>query len=295
MYNADDVDINMRPGGDNLRDFSVLSAALEIVEQRLCEPMSAADLAKACYSSYSGLQKLFKYAFSCSISEYITKRRLSRASSELISSDDSIIDIALSHQYDSPEAFSRAFRRFWGISPSEFRKTRRFSELQPKFKLEENYGGFKMSIRKPLDVSEMYDELKRLGGRYALSIDIMRFDQVNKDYGYAAGDIVIAEAFARIERELTNDILLFRTGGDEFAVVTSYEAVSEAEALARKITKQNGTEVLAGEHKIPLSLHVGISQIPVTTLNYQKALDILCNAVNQARKTSDHVAVYTGE
>jgi len=269
-----------------------MSAALEIVEQRLCEPMNAADLAKACFLSYSGLQKLFGYAFGCSVSEYITKRRLSRASNELISSNKSITDIALDYQYESPEAFTRAFRRFWGITPSEFRKTRRFSELQPKFKIENDYGGIAMSIRKPVDVSELYDELKKLGGTYALGVDIVHFDAVNKKYGYAAGDIVIAEAFARIERELSDNMLLFRTGGDEFAVVTTYKDESDAETLARKISSQNGVAVKTSEHEIPLSLHIGISKIPDKALSYQKALSILGNAVNEARKTPDRVAVY---
>jgi len=275
-----------------LRDLTVITAALEIVEQRLCEPMNAADMAAACYLSYSGLQKLFGYAFGCSVSEYITKRRLSRASNELLSNGKSITEIALDYQYDSPEAFTRAFRRFWGVTPSEFRKTRRFSELQPKFRLENDYGGIAMSIRKPVDVSELYDELKRLSGTYTLGVDIVNFGTVNKTYGYAAGDIVIAEAFARIERALSGNMLLFRIGGDEFAVVTAYNDVSDADVLARKITAQNGITVKAGEHEIPLSLHIGISKIPDGALSYQKALVILSSAVNEARKSPDRVAVY---
>ena len=278
-----------------MRDVRVLTAALEIVEQRLCEPMNAEDLAKACYLSYSGLQKLFAYAFGCSVGEYITKRRLSRASKELLSSSKSITELSFDYQYESPEAFSRAFRRFWGITPSEFRKTRRFSELQPKFKIENDYGGIAMSRRKPLDISELYDELKNFGGTYALGVDIVNFMKVNTDYGYAAGDIVIAEAFARIERELSENMLLFRTGGDEFAVVTTYKSLSDAQTLARKITAQNGTAVKAGEHDILLSLHVGISQIPEKALDYSKALVILANAVDEARKSPDHVAVYEGK
>ena len=275
-----------------MRDLTVMTAALEIVERQLCEPMNAASLAAACYLSYSGFQKLFGYAFGCSVSEYITKRRLSRASSELLSSEKRITEIALDYQYDSPEAFTRAFRRFWGITPTEFRKTRRFSELQPKFKLENDYGGIAMSIRKPVDVSELYDELKKLGGTYTLGVDIVNFMQTNDKYSYAAGDIVIAETFARIERELSGNMLLFRTGGDEFAVVTAYTNVADAEALARKITAQNEVAVNAGEHEIPLSLHVGISQIPDGALSYQKALAILGSAVNEARKSPDRVAVY---
>jgi len=72
--------------------------------------------------SYSGLQKLFSYAFGCSVSEYITKRRLSLASKELLSSGKSITDIAFDYQYDSPEAFSRAYQAFHGVPPSITRK-----------------------------------------------------------------------------------------------------------------------------------------------------------------------------
>ena len=277
--------------GDNLRNITVLTAALEIVEQRLCEPMNASDLAKACFVSYSGLQKLFAYALCCPVSEYITKRRLSRASGELLLNGKSITDIALDYQYNSPEAFSRAFRRFWGISPTEFRKTRRFADLHPKFKIENN-GGITMATRKPLDVSELYDELKKLSGTYALSIDIVNFTMINDGYGYAAGDIVIAEAFARIEREMDSHMLLFRTGGDEFAVITTLESVADAEALAKKIVVQNGTVVKTSEHEIHLSLRVGISQIPDKPLSYQKSLDILSKSVAQARKNDEHVAIY---
>jgi len=214
---------------------------------------------------------------------------------ELLASDKSITNVALDYQYDSPEGFPRAFRRFWGITPSEFRKKRRFSELQPKFKLEKDYGGIAMSRRKPLDVSELYDELKKIGGTYALGIDIVNFGKVNRDYGFAAGDIVIAEAFARIERELSDHMLLFRTGGDEFAVVTAYKSISDAEALARRITAQNEAAVKIGEQEVPLSLYVGISQVPANVLNYQKALAILESAVDKAKGTTDHVAVYVGE
>jgi len=269
-----------------------LVAALEIVEQRLNEPMNAVDLAQACYSSCSGLQKLFAYAFGCSVSEYITKRRLSMATKELLSSGRSVTDIALDYQYGSPEAFSRAFRRLWGIPPSEFRKTRRFTELQPKFKLENNYGGIAMTTRKPVDISELYDELKKLGGTYVLGVDIVGLEQANDKYGYAAGDIMIAETFARVERELSSDMLLFRIGGDEFAVVTAYTSLSDTEALARRITAQNGSPIKAGAYEIPLSLRIGISRVSDETLNYQKALNLMGNSIDKARNAAGRVAVY---
>lgn len=276
-----------------MRNIYVLSAALEAVEDMLREPLFVDDLAQTVYCSASGLQKLFRYAFRCSVAEYITKRRLSLASRELLSSSKSITEIAFDYQYASPEVFTRAFKRFWGIPPSEFRKSCRFFELFPKFENPIKNGGIIMSKRKPLDIGELYDELKRLSGTFILSIDIKHFAQVNKDHGYATGDIVIAKAFHRIEREISDDMLLFRTGGDEFAVVTGYDDLRDAETTARKITARNGEPANANGIDIPMSLWIGISKIPDGALSYRKALEIMANAVDNARKYDDGVSIFT--
>lgn len=273
-----------------MRNIMVLNAALSIVEARLTEPMSADDLARACYLSCSGLQKLFNYAFHCSASEYVTKRRLSCAARELLESDKPVIEIALNYQYGSPEAFSRAFKRFFNISPSAFRQTRRFPELHPKFNLKDN-GGMNIMRRKPIDISELYDELKKSGGTYVLSLDIMGLDPINKHHGHAAGDAVIAEAFARLERAIPDDMLMFRIGGDEFAVVTGLTSASDAEALARKIVAMNGETVSHGDEQIPLSFRIGVSRAPEGTLDYQRALTIMVNATDRALTGEDLVAV----
>lgn len=275
-----------------MRNIFVLSAALEIVEEKLCEPFSVEDLAEAIYCSASGLQKLFRYAFRCPVGEYISKRRLSMASRELLSGKKSITEIALDFQYGSPEAFTRAFKRFWGLTPSEFRKTHRFSELFPKFETNVEDGGIIMANRKPVDISELYDELKKLVGTYVLSIDIRNFTEVNNNYGYAAGDLAIAEAFRRIEKELSGEMLLFRVGGDEFAVVTGYKSLDEAQALARRITARNGETVKAENHEIALSLWVGISRVPEGALSYRRTLELMSNAVDGARKSGNGISLF---
>ena len=274
-----------------MRNIYVLSAALEAVEEMLCEALSVEELAQAVYCSASGLQKLFRYAFHCSVAEYITKRRLSLASRELLEGAKTITEIAFQYQYASPEVFTRAFKRFWGVSPSEFRKTHRFPELFPKFEKPTENGGKFMSKRKPVDISALYDELKKLSGTFILCVDIRHFVQVNSNYGYAAGDLVIAEAFRRIERELSDDMLLFRIGGDEFAVVTGYAALEDAEAFARKITLRNGVAVTADGVDIPLSLWVGVSKVPDGALSYRKALEIMEHSLDSARESGEGIGL----
>lgn len=62
------------------------------------------------------------------------------AGSELLATDNKIIDIALKYGYESPDGFTKAFTRFHGSTPTAVRKDdlgiKFFSPLSVKFKLE---------------------------------------------------------------------------------------------------------------------------------------------------------------
>lgn len=78
-----------------------------------------------------------------SLSEYIKGRRLALAGSEVLSTDEKIIDIAIKYGYDSPDSFTKAFTRFHGVTPSAVRKDgamiKSFVALRIKFSLEGGY------------------------------------------------------------------------------------------------------------------------------------------------------------
>lgn len=77
------------------------------------------------------------------LGEYIRQRRLALAGSELISTDERIIDIAVKHGYTSPDSFTKAFTRFHGVTPTAVRKdgtmVKSFAPLKIKFSLEGGY------------------------------------------------------------------------------------------------------------------------------------------------------------
>ena len=91
------------------------------------------------YDDLKKREKLFRYAFHHSIKEYISKRRLTSATNDLVSTDMTITEIAMKYQYNSPETFTRAFKKLWEITPSEFMSQWRFTSIFPKITGIENY------------------------------------------------------------------------------------------------------------------------------------------------------------
>lgn len=99
-----------------------LNAAMEYLEEHLEEETPLAELAQLACCSPFHFQRMFSYLAEVPLSEYIRRRRMTKAAVELQKGGERIIDLALKYGYDSPTAFNRAFQSVHGIAPSEARK-----------------------------------------------------------------------------------------------------------------------------------------------------------------------------
>jgi AraC-like DNA-binding protein len=95
--------------------------SLEIIETRMAEKLTVEDIASSVYFSKYHYQRLFRALVGESVMEYVTKRRLTLAGRALRESDATILDIALQYGYDSREGFTRSFKAFMGVTPSQYR------------------------------------------------------------------------------------------------------------------------------------------------------------------------------
>ncbi len=109
-----------------------LNKVIEKIEENLKEKINYKDLAKIIGTSSYTLQRIFVFLTGITLTEYIRKRRLSRAAEELLSTDIKIIDLAIKYQYDSPISFSNAFKKMHGISPQNLRKNKLTIKAFPK-------------------------------------------------------------------------------------------------------------------------------------------------------------------
>jgi len=112
-----------------------MNNAVNYIESRLCDEISYDQVAQvACCSTYH-FQRMFSYITGVPLSEYIRHRRLTLAALELQTSDIKVLDVALKYGYESPEAFSRAFKKLHGIMPISARDTGVQLKVFPKMTL----------------------------------------------------------------------------------------------------------------------------------------------------------------
>lgn len=99
-----------------------INRAIAFIEDNLKNPIQIDDIATATHYSKFHFQRLFSLMLGETVGSYIRSRRLTEASKALVETECSIIDIALEYQFQSQEAFSRAFKSLFNITPHQYRK-----------------------------------------------------------------------------------------------------------------------------------------------------------------------------
>ena len=93
--------------------------ALDFVEAHLTQEIAVADMAAAASYSLYHFSRTFNRVVHHTPYDYLMRRRLSESARQLLESDKRIIDIALDYQFNNPETYSRAFKRMFGVQPSQ--------------------------------------------------------------------------------------------------------------------------------------------------------------------------------
>ena len=100
----------------------------DIVESRLTEPLTLAEIAAAAAVGPAHAARVFRHAFGVSIVTYVQDARIERAKPLLVETDRSVTEVAAAVGFASPAYFSRLFARLTGHAPTAWRSLRRGSD-----------------------------------------------------------------------------------------------------------------------------------------------------------------------
>ena len=118
---------------------TILDIAINYIEDNLHDDIGLRDVANYVGYSYYHMTRVFTAALGESVGSYIAKRRLYEASRSLIYSKRKIIDIAIDSRFESSEAFSRAFKTVFNVSPTIYRKNGLNLVIKTKRKLQQEH------------------------------------------------------------------------------------------------------------------------------------------------------------
>jgi AraC family transcriptional regulator len=100
---------------------AIVEKALWFIEHRYGQEITLDDIAEHVGVSRYHLSRAFPLALGVSISAYLRGRRLTEAAKALAAGAPDILAVAIDATYGSHEAFTRAFREQFGLTPEQVR------------------------------------------------------------------------------------------------------------------------------------------------------------------------------
>jgi AraC family transcriptional regulator len=102
-----------------------LLRAQELLHDRFTEPLRPSEVARAVEVHPAHLARAFRTHFKVSMGSYMRRLRLDWAAGELAHSGASLAAVALSAGFADQSHFTRAFKRYSGLTPKAYRRTMR--------------------------------------------------------------------------------------------------------------------------------------------------------------------------
>lgn len=102
-----------------------LRLVLDLMENNIEEPLGIGDLAQHAQLSQRQLDRMFQRHIKATPARYYLELRITRARRLLLQTSQPITEIAIACGFTGTPHFSRCYRDFFGVTPTEARKERR--------------------------------------------------------------------------------------------------------------------------------------------------------------------------
>jgi len=168
------------------------------------EDLSLDHLSSIAHFSRYHFHRQFAEYTGINVARYVLLTRLKRASYQLaFDKQTRIIDIALEAKFENPESFSRAFKKAFGQTPSQFRHDPQWSSWSEKIKLPVTLRKPKMNVQIVDFETTQVALLQHRGTPARLNESIGRFIEWRKQSGLSPKDSSLTMGLAYDDPETT--------------------------------------------------------------------------------------------
>lgn len=183
-----------------MNTFKRINEVINYIEANMAGDIDYKKAAQIAACPINQFQRFFAYITNITLSEYMRRRRLTLCAFELQENKEKVIDIASKYGYDSPSSFSRAFREFHGITPTQASNKGAVFNIFPK-----------LSFQVPdLSLDTLYkkgaNKMAALGKMEFFNLPPLRMIGKEVSHGYDCGNPV-PELWEKCLREETLKIL----------------------------------------------------------------------------------------
>lgn len=106
----------------DLKNIQIVESAAAFIRENYKENITLNDVAEAVFISQFHLSHLFKEVLNCTVGEYITKVKMENAKRLLHNPKNTLSDIADCLNYVDSSYFGKVFKKYEGVTPSQYRK-----------------------------------------------------------------------------------------------------------------------------------------------------------------------------
>ncbi|WDF57580.1 GyrI-like domain-containing protein [Flavobacterium sp. KACC 22758] len=109
-----------------------INRVFEFIDQNLESYLSLDVVSEIAFFSSFHFHRVFKFVTEETLHEYVKRRRIEKSASDLLHKNITATEIAHKYGFSDNSSYSRAFKKYFGVSPTEFKNQNpnRFSKIR---------------------------------------------------------------------------------------------------------------------------------------------------------------------
>lgn len=241
-----------------------INRVFEFIDKNLESDLSLNAVSEIAFFSSFHFHRVFKFVTEQTLHEYVKRRRIEKSASDLLHKNITATEIAHKYGFSDNSSYSRAFKKYFGVSPTEFKNQNpnRFSKIrQLKSKNGQEYPDYEKYIC-------VINNLKKWIKMNA-KIEIKEMSKMDLAYVSSIGPHNLENAYGKLmqwatPKGLMNDqTKMITVYHDSFKVTEADKVRMSASILLDKAAETNGeiglTTIEAGKFIVG-SFEIGLNE-----------------------------------